>query len=184
MTTAEFNNLPRKEKAVLVAKDIIEQIKIGRYIPNRGFYINDLRSTEMFSEDSVIRDAFNDIQECRVCAIGATILSATHLGNRLKVTDLNINYLVTVHKLRNPKVIKLLDSIFDDRTLLLIESCFEGFIAEDDRYATKIKRYSYSYITSEVINKCNAFKEQYENTDDRLIAICQNIITNGGEFKI
>lgn len=184
MTTAEFNNLPREEKAVLVAKDIIEQIKIGRYIPNSGKYISDTTANKLFKTDSEICDVFNDIQECRVCAIGATILSATHLGNSLKVADLDINYDVSLQKIRNPKVIELLDSIFDDNTLLLIESCFEGFSLEECRYALMVKYIDYNHIPYEIIVKCNAFKTQYENTDDRLMAICNNIIANAGKFKI
>jgi len=186
MTTTEFNNLPREEKAILVAKDIIEQIKIGRYIPNSGQYISGVRSYNGndFELESELCDVFDEIKECKVCALGATILSATHLGNRLKIEDLNINYGANVYRLKHKKVVGLLDSIFSDETLFLIESCFEGFVQGDDRYAVDVKGLDEDSFDGDILDACDDFKEKYKDTEDRLIAICNNIIANGGEFKI
>jgi hypothetical protein len=40
MTEEKFNSLPKHKKAVLVAKDVLKQIQVKRYIPNRGRYIS------------------------------------------------------------------------------------------------------------------------------------------------
>lgn len=169
-----------------MAKDIIEQIKIGRYIANNNSYIKDLTTIDenKFSDASEICDVFDEIKECKVCALGATILSATHLGNRLKVGNLNINYPIGVGKLRQQTVIELLESIFSDETLFLIESCFEGFTHDDDRYAVNVKDINSRSFSYDVVLNCNRFKNKYDNIDDRLIAICENIINNDGEFII
>ena len=60
MTTTEFNKLPRREKAILVAKDILKQIKLERYIPATGLYTRfSEKNNELRRTDLDIKENFN-----------------------------------------------------------------------------------------------------------------------------
>ena len=90
MTTEKFNKLSKKQKAVLVAKDVLAQLKCGKYTPKTASYIKIYDENFQPIEGS-IKDNFDKVPQCHVCAIGATLLSATHLGNVLEFKDIDFN---------------------------------------------------------------------------------------------
>ena len=194
MTTEQFNALPTNEKAVLVAKDVLLQIKAKRYIPSTGRYI-------MFQDDipfeGSIKENFDQIPECEVCALGSMLMSSTHLGNILTTDDIGSN--PDGDDLReSKKITKLFSSIFTDKQLLLIESTFEGYsefkgmgdsktdikkrYQEDFIYEELSDRYSTETLTFDETLACEMFFRKYHDSDKRLNAICRNIIKNNGIF--
>jgi hypothetical protein len=194
LTVEEFDALPKNEKAVLVAKDVLKQIKLKKYIPNAGTYIkknwdfDDLKDLGLKKKDDV-RNNFDKIPQCQVCALGSMLLSCTKLGNRLTFNDVDIINGARIDNLNKPKIKKLFKSIFDGYQLLLIENAFEGGSFTADRYANNILGHK---LSDSDYNKCNEFYFKYagyggfsdESTHNRMVAICENIIKNKGTFVL
>jgi hypothetical protein len=123
MTTQDFNKLSVNEKAVLVAKDVLEQIKAKKYTPKKAIYLNVIGG---FNFEGSIKENFDKIQECKVCALGSMLMSSTHLGNILTTEDLPT--IASSQDLKNSeKITELFNSIFTNHQLLMIESAFEGY---------------------------------------------------------
>lgn len=194
MTTEQFNALPNNEKAVLVAKDVLVQIKAKIYIPYTGTYIH---PNDGFKFEGSIKKNFEKIPECKVCALGSMLMSSTHLGNILTTSDIGNS--PDVDDLRNSdKVSELFSSIFTDKQLLLIETAFEGYsefmdwsysktdikriYKKDFRYEELSDRYSTETLTFDESLACEMFHRKYNDDDKRLNAICRNIIKNNGIF--
>lgn len=191
MTTEQFYALPMNERAVLVAKDVIAQVKSGRYKPNTGHYLNLIRGLDsIFSEEYELLNRAKgeglDVKEnfhlipngCTACAIGATILSCTHLGNKLKFSDLELS-ITGISDLDKAPIKELLVSVFSPEQLLMIETAFEGWRGDSDRYAINILGV---HLDRNVYRVCDAFYDKYDNSTARIIAIYQNIIDNNGVF--
>jgi len=191
ITTKKFNALSMEQKAVLVAEDILLQIEANKYIPAQGQYVA-FNYEILFSGD--IKENFEKLPECRVCAIGSFLLSSTHLGNVLSTEDIDLS--LGVYDLRNNKNISsLLSSVFTNKQLLLIETAFEGYsswrcdkiptdskIIADFEYAEFEHRFIKMALTFEQVKACEEFKRAYPNSEIRLKAICNNIIRNKGIF--
>lgn len=189
MNTEDFYKLSRQERAILVAEDVIAQIESNKYSPYTGVYvtINDNTRT------GDIKDSFDTIEECKVCALGATIMSATHLGNKLTFYDISMGGkdCAKINDGKTPALDTLLTSIFTPHQLLLIETAFEGYSYNLSDYfdysqMSNGTRYAHRFnisLTKEECIKCNDYYKRYTN-EGRLIAIMQNIIANEGEFTI
>jgi hypothetical protein len=192
MTTEQFNALPKNEKAVLVAKDVLAQIKAKKYLPREGHYIHIAGG---YNFNGSIKENFDQIKECTVCALGSMLMSSTHLGNILTTKD--INSFPDKNDLKHSeKVTELFASIFTDKQLLLIETAFEGYTKfleetkaeikkyyqEDFIYQECDDRYATETLTFDETLACEMFYRKYYTGDKRLNAICRNIIKNGGIF--
>lgn len=208
LTVEQFNALPKNKKAVLVAKDVIAQIKAQKYIPEAGSYAK--IEINSFKKENQINESFNNIECCEVCALGAMLMSCTHLGNKLTFEDIGAdlsdefeeNIEVGLSDLENSNVRKLFKSIFTPYQLLMIETAFEGcetfdwldvdrstqrdYLEELDnsratRYGRDVEK---KQLTFSDAKKCHKFYLKHEGFNDyRLIAICKNIIKNNGKFK-
>lgn len=193
LSVEEFDALPKNEKAVLVAKDVLKQIKLKKYIPNAGSYIkrsddyDSLKALGLKKKDDV-RNNFDKIPPCRVCALGSMLLSCTNLGNRLTFSDVDIITGSKIDSLDKPKIKKLFNSIFDAYQLLLIENAFEKPSVSSDRYAKDILGLK---LSNEDFDKCLNFYYKYNtgynydySASERMVAICKNIIKNKGRFVL
>lgn len=210
LSVDEFYALPKNERAVLVAKDILEQIKVKRYKPHAGSYISDLEVKNDYREGQ-INERFNDIQHCEVCALGAMLLSSTHLGNKLTFEDVNLDGVydssADISDLDHPKVKSLFTKIFTPYQLLMIETAFEGYSNFEgnlwndkvdyenltkeqfekeysDESAVRVGRDVFGVnLSFSDVKKCQRFYENHSDSRKRLTAICKNIIKNNGKFK-
>jgi hypothetical protein len=192
MTTQEFNTLPTNEKAVLVAKDVLAQVKAKRYKPKVGTY---MYVVDGYKFEGSIKENFNKIEECQVCALGSMLMSSTHLGNILTTKDITA-FPDRDFLRRSEKVTELFYSIFNDKQLLLIETAFEGYtyfwdlnktqiktqFQEDFRYHESSDRYSIEELTFDETLACEMFNRKYPAAEKRLNAMCRNIIKNKGVF--
>jgi hypothetical protein len=181
MTTQEFNALPQNEKAVLVAKDVLAQLECGKFKPIVNVYISTNQTVYDLGVnfDDDIKTNFDKLPQCQVCALGATLLSATHLGNLLTFRNINIAR-SSIEGINNEKVSELFESIFTFKQLLLIETAFENYISNATRFATDVKD---ELLTNDEITKCIDFYNSYTDIQDRMTAIFQNVIENNGVFK-
>lgn len=160
----KFNSATKAEKRVMIAQDTIERVKANNLIIKRG---NFLESSGLFfaNEDASFKD-FTNSNECTVCAKGA--LFCSFVGRVNAVTNLeairNNNWI-------NDKPHQKLLEIFSKQQLDLIETAFEGC----------------SYLkqsTEKQHERAKSYYYKYNDTNKRLIAICENIIKNKGTFKV
>jgi hypothetical protein len=193
MTTKQFNELSKDKKAVLVAKDVLAQIAANKYMPNTGAYVHFDYEID-FEGD--IKSNFDKLPQCSVCALGSMLLSCTNLVNIL-TTDIIINDRIGHYELKNDDVKELFSSIFSDKQLLMIETSFEGYsdwesytisyikdwFKQDFYYSEASDRYADDerLIFEETLD-CQALFLKFDSDQERLEAICNNIIRNNGIF--
>lgn len=173
----DFKNLSLPKQRVAIAKDVIKQIKKGCYYPKESDYINFSEDFDL-SEKTLKKDIkknFRLIKECEVCALGSVILSCTRFTNELTFSDLLEG---------DDREFKKILEIFDAKQLSLIEHAFEGFHYDRDGVFAG-KAFDWDVIlTKSEIKKTKLFHDSYSDSDDRLIAIMENIIKNDGEFTL
>lgn len=170
--TAAFNKLPKAEQRVLIAKDVLKQIKVGKYKPKVGSYTS--LPGDLNISDKSVQENFNLIQNCEVCALGCCLLSITKFKNKLSFSELTDEYY-------NTKTRNLFSSIFSASQIALIEAAFEKRTTcipwadkvNGEDAENKVKH----------IYKATWFGKQYEDSTERLKAIMKNIITNKGTFR-
>lgn len=162
-------------KRVMIAQDIIEQVNARKYRSNKGSYVAIHTDSEDMNFD--IKSGFDKIKHCNVCALGACIMSATRFKNKLFANDVDMEDSVGLAE--NDKVRTLLQSLFSNSQLFMIEEAFEG--AAGSRLADEL---GYKGARSSDLESCLLFHNRYKgNADKRLIAICENIIKNKGTFR-
>lgn len=174
-----FNKLSKLEKRVVIAKDVLKQLKTKKFIAASGDYISSNFSS-MFNHDisADIKTNYKKIKNCKVCALGACLLTITKFDTKLLFKYIIPNILLD----SSPKVDKLFTSIFSPKQLLMIEYAFEGKIGF--KYGEQVLKQT---LSGEEIDSCinfyGGFPGKDECSEDRLIAIMNNIITNKGIFK-
>lgn len=202
LTIKEFKALSKSDRAMLVAKDVIQQIKARRYNVRAGSYIKHIvfkGKIYYFNNGSIknndIKKNFEEIDSCVVCAIGSCILSTTKFANKLKFGDVG----ATTESF-NSKAITLLNTIFTPKQQLLIECCFEGYIylASPTEFKKRREKESFEYnessqrfahiksdslkLTYDEVLSCLTFKVKYKTETTLLVGIMENIIKNEGVF--
>lgn len=157
-TNKIFNESTKAQKRVMIAQDCIDRIKCNLLTANMGFFI-------VYNGSNVNQTRVNTTT-CEVCAKGG--LLASYIG---RVNNFNNECLGNEEDNEAHK--KLLE-VFTLRQLAIIEYAFEG------------TQYIYSVsLTTDMKNKLEEFyDENYEDDDQRLIKICENIIKNKGTFKL
>ncbi len=156
----------------MIAEDVIKQVKAKVYRVETGRYvdIDYLYNTNdnMWSAD--VRENFDVIVNCRVCALGSCLLSATKFKNELTFRDVKSPD-------DNEKTTEFLKSIFPPEQLSLIENAFECGLTSpwsdemmDERVVDNVK-------------DATRFGKRYSNPKNRLIAIMKNVIANKGVFR-
>jgi len=163
----KFKKLSKEEQIVEIAKDTIERIRLGQILATTGSFFNwmtypHIKNSKVKQFKTLIN---SNLEECRVCAKGALFCSYVGRVNKFKTQDVDDynDFDNTNHK-------KLLE-IFTIEQLDLIEIAFEGVSylnkCEDDL----------------LIEKAEEFYDNYDNNSEvRLLNICENLINNKGVF--
>lgn len=177
--TRKFSKLDKAGKRVMIAKDVIIQLDLNKLKAVAGAYI-DIKIMSGYKDTFKKKDIkanYSKINECRVCALGACLMSVTRLNNKLKFSDVggglkDMNY---------TKVSELFKDIFTPNQLLLIETAFEGDTG-GDKYAYRVMN---ATLNDNQFVKAVGFNDEYMfNGDDSLLRnIMLNIIKNKGTFK-
>jgi len=190
-----FKTLSLPEKRVQVAKDILEQIKVGFLDPSRGRWltfdglkqrgkhINPLyhKIYTTKSVQAVVNK--NCFDRCLACALGSLMLSCTLHNNETQFGDTsltNIGGSILHNKLSNG-----LNTIFSNRQLQLIELAFElgfGYFKADNYTDMNDKTRYWSAAQKKENNVAILFGSKYSTDKKRLVAIMRNIVTNKGLF--
>jgi len=173
LSAKAFWLLPKTQRKILVAKDILKWIEKGVIKPSEGRYFAPTR-TRGLDMSSEVRGNLSSLPPCEVCELGAAALCIGNLGNKMTFEDVggvgNWDY----DNLSKSQ--KLLFKVFTKKEVALMEACIENgyaFVAEHT------KTYQLSYEEKEV---SKAFYSLFTKSKDRMIAISKNIIRNKGKF--
>lgn len=205
-TAAQFNRMSRKNKRVAIARDVLEQLKIGRYQATQGTYFrfkDDKHSSCVEIKDRRGRHSrYVDLNRstlnaqpfltgvtdtkvlCEVCAKGAAVCSLTRIVNKRKFKDLSSE---------DPEIIK----IFGDLMWAEMEAMFEGESLVDMMHTSYYECFSNGeelygddadLLTAKekaVIKAKVQFTEDnlYRREDTTMEDIMKNIIRNKGRLK-
>lgn len=164
-----FNSLTKAEKRIEIAKDVLSMISDKRKTIVRGIYLN------IYNEDILGGSAQKYVDEisCECCALGACLLSATKYMNQLTIGEIHF-----VNS-ENSDVWGILNKVFSAKQLGLIEYAFEGSFD-----GTRVSMDSFSFYNEDIdIKSAVMFGRGYENDEERLTAIMENIIKNRGTFN-
>jgi hypothetical protein len=184
-------------KAVSIAKDVIEHINSGKFLPTDKIYIKMHNGTA--NDDNLFGDNFpnkygyhfNDAvyellkRPCEVCALGAMIMSAVN------------NYGTSVTTMDARKLYNVLEPHFNIKDLALIEVAFEGAINGiiSDSYRQRFREWravgddecGFNHNTSisfaEVAAALAFYRKHKDSAQERMRLIMQNIIENN-EFNL
>ena len=152
-----FNKLPKKCQRIAIVKDVIDQVRAKRFIATCGTYVS-FGARDLTLGAKLLLEQ----QACRVCGIGSLFVSKC-----LKMNNSNIHY-------QTGDIHKDLADFFSIRQLELIESAFE----------VSYFHYGVFYIGKEEKTKSAiGFGQKYNNPEDRLVAIMENVVKNCGIFK-
>lgn len=205
---AIFKKASPTQKRVLIAKDVIAQIKAKKIKPESGTFVmvekvkgwmpaseaeeyyrsynyafNKISAIEGDGAD--VRQLYleNKIQQCSCCALGGMFMSCTLYNNNTTLE--NLGYVGddignALYKGSEPGSLSNgLDKFFSVAQLRLIEQTFEG--------NNGVVISGEDDETGEEFNKfsprAEAFYKKYKKPKDRLVAIMQNIVKNNGTFK-
>lgn len=175
-----FKSLSKKGKRVAIAKDVLKQLEKDKYIARKGVYtsyLTDLSTSQEEFGQLNVRENFDKINKCEVCALGSMVLSCTKFVNKLSFNDINSE---------TARMWNLLRKYFSDKDLVLMEYSFEGFKEPKNNSRDALNGVANKFnvfLSSEEYKKCKTFFDKYESIDERLKGIMKNIIKNEGKFK-
>ena len=113
MTKKQFNRLTDLSKRVVLAKDALIQLHLGKFIPRRGNYVVFPAYISSYGSG---QDALKQFATCDVCAKGALICAYVQSFNCLTVGDME-------RAESNPVMVEIFGSVLWGA----IESLFEGW---------------------------------------------------------
>jgi hypothetical protein len=177
---AWFENLPRQEKRIQLAKDLLEQLAAEQLSVNGGSYLNVTMTDELIEDlPNLSTQQLFQKAACAVCAKGALLFArVTNYNNYQHILDSDDQYQLATYKrlsLDNQDVQTALDGIFTPFELDLIEAAFEGSSGLSLNAKTDDE-----VLLLELA--ANMFREvSYRNS---LVQIAKNIIDNGGNFVV
>lgn len=122
-TKAQFTKMNKKRRIVYLAKDVLHQLKIGKFIAQNGTYLaaynrNGSRLHYRDMPNASAKDVLNQqAYECFVCAKGALVCSYLKKFNGINYIELSGSGIYDNAELRN---------IFGPETWMTIEALFEG----------------------------------------------------------
>jgi hypothetical protein len=168
---AEFKKATKAQKRVMIAQDVLAQLKAKRYVAESGCWVRIHYNPTTVAKTDSVQELFVEkkIESCNVCALGGLFMSCTNFNNNTLLEDLDDaseelgNLIDEEEKLSNK-----LNKIFSTDQLKLIESYFEangGFFRdydEDDRI--------------------EVFYNKNSSDKKRLQLIMENIVENNGTF--
>jgi hypothetical protein len=165
-----FNALPRNEKAVEVAKDVLRQLDAKLYKATSGIYFDFLRQDlDPYAEESL--QAVLETEPCRLCAIGGTFASTARLRNNVATS--------TVIVPSSTFMMETMVDVFTEHTLRAMEVVFETYNARTYPFSRE------DSTTLIMYGRELQSKVDDGHADDYVMrTIMQNIIDNNGEFVV
>jgi hypothetical protein len=185
------------QKRVLIAKDVIKQIKAKRFIAAEGSWLhlvdkygNNIAGPLVGEADrsTQIQAMFlsGDAPTCECCALGGIMMACTLYNNNQTVGDLAADLNIGRNVRCGTAFSNGLHRFFSRQQLALIECAFESgrgeFYVNFD--STTYSRSSLlQHVSRNTLNRALDYETAYPKTDKRMIAIMQNIVKNNGTFR-
>jgi len=88
-SNAKYNAASKKEKRVMIFKDILKSIKAAHYIPNTDIYFRLIKSDKKekmvadFNSELTQENLLSNQIKCKVCIKAAAIISKQRIGNSI-----------------------------------------------------------------------------------------------------
>ena len=173
---AEFKKANKAQKRVMIAQDVLAQLKAKRYVAESGCWVQaNYNPTVTLAEikyDDSVQELFAEktIESCNVCALGGLFMSCTNLNNNTLLEELDDvsedlgNLIDEEEKLSNK-----LNKIFSIPQLKWIETYFEangGYFRDYDE-DNRIKNFS-----KEIEIVKGAVRSSEANTSGSLFTRC------------
>lgn len=184
----KFAKLPKSKQRVVIAQDCLERIKVGHLSPATGRFINETDFRFLLTgnhhaivkkqddlESCSLKERINEIPQCSACAKGSLFLSLIGRVNKFDVKDFQLK---NGNDTKDNPHARLME-YFDIKQLALIELVFENQLYIDEDLEGKTIRFN-----SSTYDKAELFHYAYHLEEERMIAICENIIKNKGTFKL
>jgi hypothetical protein len=167
------------EKRVVIAKDVLEQLRTQKFIAKCGAYVDDqIHNLDVFwpaEYGASLQAALPKVKNCKVCALGAVFMSKVNKFNRFNVGD----------SLNSEDLRANLKGIFSYAQLFLIEAAFEGDGNDAGAYYVRGCPEDVSgALTDKDRRAAFEFCRRHEDADTRLKAIMRNIVRNKGTFVL
>jgi len=170
---AKFRKLTRAQQRIAIAKDVIAQVKVGRFVPT-STYFEFNRSVDNEYDDSVQNlDMSNCIAQasCQVCGIGSLFAGAVINADKLKLKDFNFGA-------ERDNQVAYLKRWFTSKQLDLIETVFERWYED-----TQGEHHSQQVAMPDIVLKHSPIFRT-SSKKKRLLMIMENIISNKGTFDL
>ena len=183
-----FDNLTKAEKRVSIAKDVLFQLETNSVVPTSGNFVElflEFQFGSDISEGKFFSELVADSNECRVCALGALMISQLNVNGDVSMSELDgspiCNNRFGITPFNGFKFGDYIKKYFDESQLQLIEIAYElgnGLFTEGDILCGVEDEIYSVYIESKAVK----FGKRYKNLKNRMKAIMNNIIENNGEF--
>jgi hypothetical protein len=184
-----FKTATKAQKRVMIAQDVLAQIKAKRYVADSGTWVDPTFSGKWNhdapNDNASVQQMFasKEIESCSVCALGSMFMSCTNLNNHTTFAQFNCESddIGSMIDREDGGFSNGLDRFFTKNQLTLIEIYFEKgdgyFSIENDTVDTNSRFYK-----SIDFNHVYAFYDECDSDQERLTAIMKNIIKNDGTF--
>jgi hypothetical protein len=182
---AQFEKASAAMKRVMIAKDVIEHVKVKNIKANRGAYFEGGEYPEIGETTKAkvsLQEVMPKMELCSVCALGGMFYSSIAINNKFKADVIDKREGEIDTEFDGDDVRKKLGKFFSKYQMALIESAFEG---TDYSYENDIEDMSDARELE--FEKATDFcrKNNGERIDSKkaIIKIMNNIIENEGKFK-
>lgn len=166
MKKETFDKKTKAQQRVIIAKDVILRISLGKIKPKTRVFCrlpNIFKGEENYDLKSFV---LSKTRSCEACAKGGLFMSFVGINNNFTRQG---HYLSSC---MDSDSMKALSTIFSKKQLAMIETAFE-----------KTTSFGTSDTSSYEDDKSEAFGAKYDSPKKRLKAIMQNIVKNKGTFK-
>jgi hypothetical protein len=170
-----FEKLSKMEQRVVIAKDVKAAIKAAKYKVSPGTYVRLIDDTKIIPKKKYIyengetKNTFRNLMKeevtCNVCAIGSMFVSSVRKSADKSMTG------------NDDVMVKKLAYVYTEEELRILEMAFEGqditemlVHSDDPDDKRKLK------------NTKDFYQKHYDDDEERLVAIMDNIIKNKGHF--
>lgn len=166
-----FDSMTPAQRRVAIAKDVLVQVKAGKYNPKFGSYVESDAVASADPGTPLHKVVLAKDFECQVCALGSMCLSAAAKFDSMELTHYEKDYGISGNHKKNDKqsLRFALERYFTQDQLELIESAFEATTMSEG-YAD-----NGHIIASRMLRG---------STKTRLVKIMENIIANKGTFVV
>lgn len=191
----------KRQRAVLVAKDVIERLNTKQFHATPSNWLNFTKSNNGIKE-TPLQECILEGEQCNCCAMGGLMASTIAFRNKVTTSDLRYHNQLDFHK--GYKTVFDLSEIFPQSQLALIEQAFEGGngafdfefdnsdISDEYEIGTHLSKHDISKINKmcktkhdKQIMRILSFYKRYEDEDNRRMRVIMlNIIRNKGVFVI